>query len=406
MFSRLKSKTTQRLTRLVIMLLIIEFFDEWVFGMREAAWPLIRQELQLDYGQIGVLMSVPSLLAYIIETFIGVLGDTWKRRSLILGGGIVYAACLIAIAASHSFWPLLLAFIVINPASGAFVGLGQAALMDSAPDRHEQNMARWTFAGSMGVMAGTLTLGVCVAVGISWRAALLLQAAMFALLIMWGWRLHYPQIATVDEDGEEVGLWQGLKLAVKAVRRLDVLRWLVLLQFCNLMLDVLLGYLALYMVDVAGATEAQAALAVTVWAGVGLLGDFLLIFLLERVKGLTYLWYSVLIEMILFPLFLLVPVFEIKLVILALLGFFNAGWYSILQGQLYTSMPGQSGTVMSVGTVTGMLGSLIPLAIGLLADNFGLGVAIWTLMIGPLVLWFGVPWKATNATQKNENFTS
>ncbi len=46
------------------------------------------------------------------------------------------------------------------------------------------------------------------------------------------------------------------------------------------MLDVLLGFLALYFVDVAGFSSSQAGLGVAVWTGMGLLGDFLLILLL------------------------------------------------------------------------------------------------------------------------------
>ena len=397
-----KRKTMRRVTRLVMVLLIIEFLDEWVFGLREAAWPLIRHDLQLDYGQIGLLISLPTFLAHLIEPVLGVLGDTWKRRSLILGGGLVFALCLVGIAMSTSFWPLLLVFILINPASGTFVGLAQATLMDSAPERHEQNMARWTFAGSVGILAGTLTLALCIVLGVSWRMPFALQAVCFLAVIAWGWRLTYPQLHTLDEEGERVGLWDGLRLALKTMRRFEVMRWLILLQFCNLMLDVLLGYLALYLVDVAGVTAAQASLGVAIWAGVGLLGDFLLIFLLERVKGLTYLRYSILLELILFPLFLIVPVFEIKLVILALLGFFNAGWYSILQGQLYSTMKGQSGAVMAVSTVTGLLGSFIPLLIGVLADQFGLGVAMWALMAGPIVLWIGLPRRAVAGTVIDE----
>lgn len=38
-----------------------------------------------------------------------------------------------------------MAFILFYPASGAFVNLSQATLMDSETDRHEQNMARWGF---------------------------------------------------------------------------------------------------------------------------------------------------------------------------------------------------------------------------------------------------------------------
>jgi len=48
----------------------------------------------------------------------------------------------------------------------------------------------------------------------------------------------------------------------------------------------------------------------------------------------------------------------LMVVILGFLGFFNSGWYSILQGQLYTAMPGQSGTVMTLNNVSGFSGWL------------------------------------------------
>ncbi len=140
----------------------------------------------------------------------------------------------------------------------------------------------------------------------------------------------------------------GVHKALAALRRKEVLRWLVLLEFSDLMLDVLLGYLALYFVDVVGVTPVYAGLAVSVWTGVGLAGDFLLIPLLEKVPGLTYLRFSALMELILFPAFLLVPWLPLKVVLLGLLGFFNSGWYSILMGRLYSAMPGQSGTVLTV----------------------------------------------------------
>jgi len=81
----------------------------------------------------------------------------------------------------------------------------------------------------------------------------------------------------------------------------------------------------------------------------------------------------------------------VRLVALGLLGFFNSGWYSILQGQLYSAMPGQSGTVMTLSDVSGLVGRLIPLGIGLLAQQFGLGAAMWVLILGPVALLVGLP---------------
>ena len=41
--------------------------------------------------------------------------------------------------------------------------------MDTDPARHELNMARWTFAGSLGVVAGPLALGGTALLGLRWR---------------------------------------------------------------------------------------------------------------------------------------------------------------------------------------------------------------------------------------------
>jgi FSR family fosmidomycin resistance protein-like MFS transporter len=112
----------------------------------------------------------------------------------------------------------------------------------------------------------------------------------------------------------------GICQAINALKRRNVLRWLTLLQFSDLMLDVLRGFLALYFVDVVGASNTQASFAITVWLGFGLLGDFLLIPLLERVQGLVYLRFSAIIVLCLYPAFLVVPNLNVKLIILGFLG--------------------------------------------------------------------------------------
>ena len=127
--------------------------------------------------------------------------------------------------------------------------------------------------------------------------------------------------------------------------------------------------------------------------GFSLFGDFLLIPLLEKVHGLDYLRLSVVAELILFPAFLLLSNPWEKLVVVGMLGLFNSGWYAILQGNLYSSMPGQSGTVIAIGNITSLLGKLIPFGIGLAAERFGLGSAMWLLMAGPIVLLIGLPKK-------------
>jgi FSR family fosmidomycin resistance protein-like MFS transporter len=385
-------KWLRRTVVFVVVFMIVEFLDEFIFGAREAAWPIIRSDLGLNYAQIGLLLAVPALIANMIEPILGILGDVWNRRLIIIGGGVGIVVTGILTAASESYLPLIVATTLYYPCVGAFVALSQATLMDIEPTRHEQNMARWTFAVSIGVVVGSIMIGSVLNGSGGWRIAYVINSILTLLAVIVLVRLPFPKVqADSDYDSTPLTIKDGLRNAWKAIRRPDVIRWLTLLQLSDFMLDILHGYIALYFVDVVGANEVQAALAVGVWSGIGLIGDFLLIPLLERVRGLDYLRFSAVIEMILYVIFLLVPSFALKLVCLGVIGMFNAGWYAILQANLYSIMPDQSGTVLTMTNIANLFGSLIPLVIGILAEQLGLQVTMWFFLLGPIGLLIGLP---------------
>ena len=380
--------------------LIIEFIDEFVFGVGEAAWPLIRTDLHLNYAQIGLALSLPGIIGNIIEPFLFVLGDIWKRRAIILLGGVLFVLSLVLTSAAFSFLILLISFILFNPASGSFVALSQASLMDSDPARHEQNMARWTFAGSLGVLFGPLLLGGLISLDFGWRPAYWILASLSALILFAAYR-RVPRSQTADDFPSPREYFDGLRSAFSALKNWSVLRWLILLEFSDLMLDILHGFLALYLVDVMQLTPVNAAFYLTAYTAIGLAGDFLLIPFLERIKGLDYLRVSVVIECILLPLFLLVNITWLKLTLLALIGLFVTGWYAILKANQFSSMPGQSGTAQALGSISGIIGKLIPLGIGLTAQAYGLQTAMWLMLAGPIALLIGLPRKKITATSES-----
>jgi FSR family fosmidomycin resistance protein-like MFS transporter len=69
----------------------------------------------------------------------------------------------------------------------------------------------------------------------------------------------------------------------------------------------------------------------------------------------------------------------------------NAGWYAIPKARLYAELAGQSGAVLTLGTVTGLIGGTFPLALGLLAAAVGIEVALWALLLAPIALLVGLP---------------
>lgn len=384
--------------------LAVEFVDEFADGAKGAAVPLIRHDLALSYWQIGLLASVPLVAGSLLELPIPILAGAgpWRRRT-VLGGGAVFIAALLAVAAARSFGGLLIAFVVFFPASGAFVSLTQAALMDADPGRLAQHMARWNLAGSAGSVAGPLLLAVVLACGGGWRAAYLVLAAGAAVAWLGAARTGRrpaadkaipraaePAAPPAADRPAGASRLDRLRQAAAALRRADVLRWVVLLQIADLLLDVLTGFLALYFVDVVHATPAQAAIAVAVRLAAGLAGNTVLVGVLERVGGRSLLRASAVAAALLYPGFLLAPGLVPKLVVLAALSAATAPWYPVLQSELYRSLPGRSGVAVSLTSAAGLVGGLGPLAVGLVAQRAGLLWAMGCLTIVPLALWISI----------------
>jgi FSR family fosmidomycin resistance protein-like MFS transporter len=299
---------------------------------------------------------------------------------VIVTGGLVFAASAALGAASWSFWPLLAALVVGNPASGAFVSLAQATLMDAEPAQRVRNMARWTLAGSLGYVGGPLLLALAVAVGAGWRGATAVLAAAALPLAVAALRFPSPR-----PDGAPP-LRRALRDALDAVRRREVLRLLVLLEAADLLLDVFHGFLALYLVDAAGQTPSLAALGVGVWTGAGLLGDWLLLPVLRRTTGRRVIRATAVASLGAYPAFLLVPGLAAKLALVAALGLLNSGWYAIPKAWLYDELPGRSGVAVAVGGLGGIAGSAVPLLLGLLAGAAGITAAMWALLLAPVAL--------------------
>lgn len=379
-------------TAALLAALAVEYVDELVDGTKSAAMPLIRHDLGLSYVQVGLLAAVPLFAGSLLELPFGVISGTGtRRRRFILGGGLVFIAAVLGVGLATSFAGLLAALVIFFPASGVFVSLTQSAVMDAAPERQAQHMARWTLAGSLGALAGPLMVFAVLAVGGTWRAAFILVAAfsMVAWLAV-GATSRSGQARSAPSgndtvDNDEPG-WHGWRAAAQIAWDSGALRWLVLLEVADLLLDVLTVFLALYLVAATHASPAVSALGVAVRLGAGLAGDVILIHLLERRDSRRVLRASVWLAMLLLPAFLLAPGLGLKLAVLAALTIATAPWYPVLKAELFGSLPGRSGLAVSLASASGLVGGLGPLAVGLLAERFGLDWAMASLCAVPVAM--------------------
>ncbi len=263
-----------------------------------------------------------------------------------------------AVGAAPGFVSMAVALAALGPASGAFVGLSQTALMDLEPSRREKNMTRWALAGTAGNLAGPVLVGASLAVGWGWRSAfvaliVLALGALLALHVAAPHRSPGPLSSDVRTEvarGSPPAFWEGLRRTLEASRP-----------------------------------------GVVVLTGAGLAGAAALVRLLKRVPGVSYLRGSAALALLVFSLFLVMPHLEAKLVTVGVLGVLTSGWYPVLKAKLYEALPGQSGAAVTLSTLSGMVGGMLPVVLGAMSGQVGLANAMWLLLAGPLALLVGVP---------------
>lgn len=322
------------------------------------------------------------MVAAFIEPALGLLADRGHRRALVLAGGVLSALVLVGNAVATAFPVVLAAFVLGAPAAGAFVTLTQTVLMDAAPGQHERSMARWVFVGSVGVTAGPVLIAGASVAGLGWRPVMWLLAGLGLLLTLMVRTLPLDTVTNDDEDHASV------RSAVAMLKNPEVRRWLTVIETADLLVDVFFSFLAVYLVDVGGADPTQASFAVSLFSMGGIAGSALLLSMLPRYDGLTYMRASAAGAAALFAVFLIVDPLPVKIAAATSIAVLGSGWYTVPKARLFSALPGRSGIVVALESSASLLGGQTPLVIGAVSDAAGLGSAMWLLTLAPAsILW-------------------
>lgn len=381
----MKSRIPSPALRLTALFLMIEFVDELVDSLCGTSLPAIRTELALTYIEVGALYSAPHVFGSVAELAFGLLADQGHRTKMMLAGGVFFTVSLFGIAGSTGYPMLLLAFMMFNPAGGAFVSLAQTCLMDLAPARKAQMMARWTFAGTVAHLAGPAIYLGCAHFAYGWRSAFLFAGAIAAGTVAVLGRAM-PLLPVEVPVSRSFDLPRAFRSLVADTAKPSVLKWVVALELADLMLDVLTAFVALYLVDSLRLSVGHAALLLFARAAAAVAGEGLAIVLLERVRGPHYLAVSATLAIVFYGAFLTCTTVVALTLTLVLVTMATSGWYSVLKASLYDALPNRGGTVMAVTSLTGLARGLVPLGFGAIADRCGISAAMWLLGIGAIAV--------------------
>jgi FSR family fosmidomycin resistance protein-like MFS transporter len=375
-----------RLRTLSTVLIFATFLDELSCGVPFVGAPGVQGTFGVSYGMAaGWTLAAVHLLSFILEPPLFVLSDRYPRRWFICGGLFALGLICIGSGLAPTYWLLLVGLALFGPASGAGVSLSQAALMDANPGARERWMLRWTLSGVAGDLATPVLFAALALFALGWRTAFVtcgfLLLAYAALL----WTRDFPERSTPG-PGEKVIPIRTAVAAALGNRRL--LRWLFGVWLCGLLDETLVAFGTLHMRDHlgAGTTERSALLVLwTIGSAIGLVATERL---LERFRPLPLLAACSVLGVVVYVAWVFAASVAVSGVLFFGVGLLTAPLYPLAKAQAYRALPDQAGMVNAVAHVFKPLDILLPLALGLIADRFGLAAALVVLAAQPAGLFW------------------
>jgi MFS family permease len=387
-------------------LLTTPLLDELTSGFPVVALPLLRDHLHLTYAQAGFLFTAGALSSLIIEPVLNLLADHGSKRPLIAGGMFVLVLAFVVFGLASTYPLLILGFVVFYPATGAAVGLSQAALVDAQPADAPRAMARWTLLSGVGDLLSPLAVSILLALGQGWPAICALGAAAWLAILPVFLRQQFTSIhplpqasSSVDEEPARAGVLNVSSRLWALLRDTLLLRWVAIGLLCGMLDEIFLAFAALYLRDRLHISAEATSLTILVGTVGGLLSLIVLDHLLTRLDGPRLLPWMALLTLVAVVALLLAPGIEVAAPALFMVNFGAAGWYPIAQAAAYDRAPGHSGTVQAVISFGAPFEIALPGIAGLLAAHYGITAGVAFLGLAPLGVLLLAP-RSSGLTRK------
>src|SRR5262245_48481679 len=196
------------------LLFVSRFIRLFAYGSLSVVLVFYLIAIGLTQPQAGLLLALTLFGDTAVSFLITTHAERAGHRRMLLAGAALMVVAGVVFALTNTFWILLVAAIVgiISPSGqevGPFLPIEQAMLAPSTNERKRTHVFAWyTLTGTMATALGSLTGGLvthaltpAVAAVDSYRAVVLLYAALGSALILVFWLL--PQDARPADDGGE-----------------------------------------------------------------------------------------------------------------------------------------------------------------------------------------------------------
>jgi FSR family fosmidomycin resistance protein-like MFS transporter len=341
--------------------------NDTIQSLLPAVYPLLHEELNLTFAQIGLITLAFQLTASILQPIVGLYTDRHPQPYSLAGGMVLTLVGVVLLAFAHSFALALVAALFIGLGSSIFHPEASRVARLASGGRHGFAQSVFQVGGNAGSSLGPLLAALIVVRGgqsrIAWMAALPL-IGFFVLGKVGAW--YRDHLAELKRSGTTA----PPPLPLSRGRVAATIGVLVVLIFSKYFYMACLGtYYTFYLIAKFGVTVKSAQLLLFVFLGAVALGTFIGGPIGDRIGRKKVIWFSILGVA---PFALLLPFANLFwcAVLSACAGFILASAFSAILVYAQELIPGRPGLVSGLffGFAFG-LGGIGSAALGALADR-------------------------------------
>ncbi len=146
-------------------------------------FPLLKQEFDVSYAALGLLISLINVTTGLAQVPVGILVDRIGARALLMGGLALMGLAIAAIGLAPSY-EVVLVLVLLAGLGNAVIHPADYAILNTAvpADRIGRAFALHTFSGNLGFVAAP-TVMIFLSSWLGWRPALMI-AGLAALAVI------------------------------------------------------------------------------------------------------------------------------------------------------------------------------------------------------------------------------
>lgn len=382
-----QSDTQKMVLSILLLISLSHLLNDLVQAVMVSIYPILKQNYQLSFSQIGMISLIYQVTASIIQPGIGLYTDKYPKPNLLPISMLITLLSVILLAFSPNFGVLLIAAALMGIGSAIFHPEASRVARMASGGKFGTAQSLFQVGGNSGSALGPLLVALFI-IPLGQNAVIGLVAIV--LLALW---ILYKVSRWVRFEAKPLIAMSGLihqRLQGKLLARaLLIIALLMLAKF--IYIASLSNYFTFYLIEKFQIEVAESQLYLFAFLGAVALGTFAGGPIGDRIGRNAVIWFSFL---GMAPFALLLPYVDLfwTVVCAILAGFIMSSAFSAMVVYAQEAVPGRVGLIS--GTMFGLMfgiGGISAATLGFLADQYGLEtifvICAYLPLFGFMALW-------------------